>query len=75
MEYEVVRTVTTKECCWLDEDVKQGTFVYKFHGPTYGCIGPNGTAVTLSPEGDNPFFEIPHNSIIEIRKKENLHVN
>lgn len=75
MEYEVVRKITTKECHWLNEDVKQGTLVYKFCGHTYGCIGPKGIAVTLSPEGDNPFFELPYDSIIEIRKKENLNVN
>jgi hypothetical protein len=64
MEYEVVRDVTTKECHWLDENIKQGATVYKFYGHTYGCIA-SGIAVTLSPDGDNPFFEIPRNAITE----------
>jgi len=71
MEYEVIRDVTTKECHWLDEDVKQGTLVYEFCGHTYGCIA-SGIAVTLSPDGDNPFFELPHDSLIKIIEKGNI---
>jgi len=69
MKYIVNRDVTTKECHWLNEDIKNGTFVYKFHGHTYSCIGPDGIAVTLSSEGDNPFFELPYNSLSEIKEK------
>lgn len=70
MEYEVVRDVTIEECHWLYKDVKQGTIVYKFHGHTYGCIG-SGIAVTLE-EGENPFFELPKDSIKEIKEKETM---
>lgn len=53
----VTRDVTRKECQWLQEDVKAGTIVYVFHGPTFGCIAA-GKAVTLV-DGQNPFFELP----------------
>jgi len=68
MKYEVARTVTTEECDWLEEDIKQGTIVYKFSGATYGCIGPNGTAVSLT-KGENPFFELPYDSLKLIEKE------
>lgn len=69
MEYELTRDVTRKECHWLDEDMKKGTIVHKFYGATYGCIGYSGVACTMSPEGDNPFFELPFGALVEIRKK------
>ena len=71
MEYKVVRDITREECDWLDKDIKEDTIVYKFYGVTYGCISSNGIAVTLSSEGDNPFFELQYDSlkIIEKEKK------
>ena len=58
-KYTVNYDVTPDECPWLHETVEKGTIVYKFYGATYGCIG-SGIAVTLSKEGDNPFFEMPY---------------
>ena len=52
------RDVLMEECPWLDRDMKAGETLYRFTGPTYGCIGPNGIAVSMEPDM-NPFFEIP----------------
>jgi hypothetical protein len=65
-EYLVKRDVTPNECHWLKQTIKEGTIVYKFYNATYGCVGPNGVAVTNSPEGDYPFFEMPYNSLREL---------
>ena len=65
MKLIVDRLVTVDECPWLDEDVQPGTTVFTFSGQTYGCIGPNGIAVSYSPY-EYPFFEIPRNAIKEI---------
>ena len=62
MEYIVNRDVTSDECEWLNETIKKNTILYHFHGHTYGCIG-EGIAVTFSEKGDNPFFEMPNNSL------------
>jgi hypothetical protein len=61
-EYIVSRNVTRKECGWLEKDVKAGTKVYVYTGCTYGCITPDGTAVTLVPN-QLPFFELPNDSL------------
>ena len=57
------RDVTRQECHWLDADVPAGTAVYRYHGPTYGCIGPTGVAVTSEPD-TTPFFELPRSALI-----------
>lgn len=33
---------------------------------TYGCISNTGIALTFSPEGDYPFFEINKNHVIKL---------
>jgi hypothetical protein len=58
------RTVTRDECPWLDEDLPQGTEVFTFHGPTYGCISPDGRAVS-AVEDETPFFEVPYDALTE----------
>jgi hypothetical protein len=66
MKYRVKRLITKKECTWLDNDVKEGTIVHKFHGHTYGCISPNGIAITFHLPADNthtPFFELPRDAL------------
>lgn len=55
----VTRDVTVDECPWLEADIPAGTTMYRCAGPTYGCIGPFGVAMTFDPEGDYPFFEVP----------------
>lgn len=55
------RNVTRKECPWLNRDLNLGTIVYKYCGPTYGCIG-DGIPVTLKPD-KTPFIEVPEDSI------------
>jgi len=62
------RDITTIECGWLDRDFKKGEVIYRYTGPTYGCIGPNGTACTLE-YGETPFFEIPLDAIDHIGVK------
>lgn len=54
----LTRLVTVKECHWLDRDFEAGEVVYSFRGATYGCIGPEGFAVSLDPD-IGPFFELP----------------
>jgi hypothetical protein len=61
----VVRDVTREECQWLNGTVKKGTTVYRYSGHVYGCIG-YGVAVTLV-KGETPFFELPHDSIKEVK--------
>ena len=57
------RTVTQQECPWLEKDFQEGEEIYYFPGCTYGCISSEGDAFTLSPTGDNPFFELPENAV------------
>jgi hypothetical protein len=54
--------VTKKECHWLDEDMKKGSFVYRYEDCTYGLISPGGVAVTLI-DGELPFFELPFDAL------------
>lgn len=55
---------------WLDNDIEKGTVVYRYYGCTYGCISPNGIAVSME-ENEPPFLEIPSDSFITaIDKKE-----
>jgi hypothetical protein len=63
------RMVGTEECPWLENNLNTGDMVYRFPGCTYGCISPDGIAVTLSSEGKTPFFEIPENSVIWAAEK------
>jgi len=57
---KTIREITTKECPWLANDIPEGTEVYLCLHPTYGAT--KETALTLSPNGDYPFFELPKNS-------------
>lgn len=61
MKLVTTREITVAECPWLDEDIPAGTELVSFYKYTYGCIGPNGRAVSLT--GDYPFFEVPRNAI------------
>lgn len=56
--YVLDRAVSQQECPWLDSEIPSGSIVYRYDGYTYGCIGPDGIAVTHSP-GVEPFFEVP----------------
>ena len=56
------RDVTKEECAWLEKDYKKGEVIYKYHGHTYGCIGPEGMACSKE-YGEDPFFEIPLDAI------------
>lgn len=52
------RTITTKECPWLDEDIQKDTELHYYPGYTYGCITDKGVAVTTE-KNILPFFEVP----------------
>lgn len=66
-QFQTTRLVTMEECPWLDDDVERGTVVYRYSGVTYGCIGPDGLAVTLEPD-TTPFFELPLTALQENTK-------
>lgn len=72
VEYRVVRDVTPQECWWLSQTVAEGATVYKFTKPTYGVVTPEGQAVTLDPQGDYPFFELPRDAIEEAEEMTQL---
>lgn len=57
------RDVTRNECDWLDRDYRKGEIVWRFTGCTYGCISPTGRAVRAKPRKDEPFFELPIDSV------------
>jgi hypothetical protein len=63
MKFRLTRTVTRKECPWLDRTFRKGTIVFRFYGCTYGSIGPEGIAVTEDPEGKLPFTELPNDAL------------
>jgi hypothetical protein len=69
MKYVVIRNVTPNECEWLEETIKKGTEVYKYYNHTYGCISPNGIAVSKE-HGEIPFFELPRNALQVIHSGE-----
>lgn len=58
----LIRDVTTQECSWLPRDLLAGEEVFEWHGATYGCITPNGIAISLV-QGEHPFYEIPLDAV------------
>lgn len=68
--YFLTRDVTPAECSWLESTIRKGESVFQFRGHTYGCIGPGGIAVTRSPEGKNPFFELPDDALSETESRQ-----
>lgn len=67
MRLVVTRIVSPQECPWLDKHILPGETVTKFTGVTYGCIGPEGVAVTWSEDPEAyPFFELPLDAVAGI---------
>jgi hypothetical protein len=60
MKYVLTRKVT-KEECGLDKDLEEDEVVYKYDGPTYGCISDSGVACSV--DGEVPFFELPRDAL------------
>lgn len=58
------REVTQRECPWLDANIPPGTPVWSYDGHTYGCITPEGIAVTAK-QAETPFFELPQDAVRE----------
>lgn len=65
--YQAVRNVEITECYWLQEAVKKGEILYGYSGVTYGCCSSSGLVVTRDRHGNEPFFEVPSDSIERIR--------
>jgi len=58
------RTVTKRECPWLDNDIEAGTKVYLYSGYTYGTVDFRiGVAVTLAPGPNESFIELPASAL------------
>lgn len=65
MKIVTTRDITVDECPWLGNNIPAGTHLYTYTGITYGCITPDGTAVS-EEKGITPFFEIPDNSFMHV---------
>lgn len=63
MKLVLKRDVLISECPWLKYDLTEGAVFARFTKPTYGCIGPSGTAVSV--DGKYPFFELPTEALEE----------
>lgn len=44
---------------FAERTVYEGEVLYVFKGPTYGCVGDEGTAVSEYGPKEYPFFELP----------------
>ena len=42
---------------YTSKDLNIGDVVYSFSGCTYGCISPEGTAISFV-KNENPFYEV-----------------
>jgi hypothetical protein len=61
---KVNRLITTDECPWLREDIREGVYVHKYKGHTYGCLSKESVAVTLQ-KNILPFLELPKDALSE----------
>lgn len=61
-KFKVIREITIKECCWLENNILKDTIIYIYDGYTYGCITHTGVAVTVN-YNELPFFEVPKDAI------------
>jgi hypothetical protein len=62
-EFLVIRTLTSEECPWLDDDVVTvGTIVYETVDQ-FGCCGPGGVFVRY--EGMLCPTELPSSALLE----------
>lgn len=59
--YVTTREVTQAECWWLTATLPVGSVIYRCTRPTYGAV--RDFPATLDPNGDYPFFELPHDAI------------
>lgn len=60
---ELTRDVTKAECSWLNHDFVEGDRVFKFVGPTFGCISYDGIACAADSNDEGPFFELPADAV------------
>ena len=58
----ITRDVFLEECPWLARGLSKGMIVFEYRDHTYGCVGPNGIAVTFV-DGERPFFEVPRDAV------------
>ncbi|MDB5224823.1 MAG: hypothetical protein JWO43_445 [Candidatus Adlerbacteria bacterium] len=59
---QLTRVVTKAECSWLKKDLPKGKVVYEYGKATYGCVGPNGVAVSDKPNKE-PFYQLPKDAL------------
>ncbi len=59
----VCREINRNECPWLERTYFPGELVYKYNGPTYGCVARSALAVT-ELENKIFFFQVPKDSVI-----------
>lgn len=64
--YRITRDLDYHNCYWFksmitnnEEKFFEDEIVWEYTGCIYGCISPNGIAITIHPNGDGPFTEIP----------------
>lgn len=48
----------------LPRDLAPGEVIYRFHGPTYGVIGPDEVAISLAGSLQFPFHGVPRSAVI-----------
>lgn len=63
-KYRITRDlIPEKEISGLSNPLTKGAIMYSYEKYTYGCISPNGIALTFDKNGGEPFIEIPKNAI------------
>ena len=70
MKLKLIRNVTKEECSWLDKTFEKDDEVFQYYGCTYGCISNYGVACSIEKDKE-PFFELPLNSVLALRDKNN----
>lgn len=58
------RDISQTECPWLPIDIAKNTTLFKYINYTYGCISPEGVAISFE-HNKEPFYEVPKNAIRE----------
>jgi hypothetical protein len=65
-DVRVTRDVYPEECPWLTAPITKGALLWYCQKYDYGCVTPNGVAVTTQEDRGYPFFEMPRDSLEDI---------
>ena len=72
MQLKVIRQLKQQEVPWISPyelvKINSGDPIFEYTRETYGLISPNGMAVTFSPDGDYPFFEVPAAAVKQLNE-------